>query len=283
MLKKISQVLATILLVSSVLPLLASAHDIDIAGKLASNVQGNTQSNSSNLSATANAAVSANVSHDKDKNDSDSDKAVSVSTNSQVKVTDTDNDNDNDQDDNAIKILGNGSVVPMFFVNGTVTAVSSTGFTMTTALKPMPMVLGSSLSPSMLNAVATVNTASALLIRLPNTVIALSAIQVGDQVWVQGQNSNGQINATVVYDLPVTIKPARAKGTVTAVNGNTLSVQAKNGQNITVNTDSNTTVTQNGNAASVANITVGSKISFSGLWDSVLNVFNAIRIRIRSL
>lgn len=241
MFKKITQVVLGILVVSSMVPLLASAHEVN---------------------ATVGTTIAANITA-KNAGDNDANQTADENANA-----------------SAIHPVGIGGVIPMFFTKGTVSAVSSTGFTMTTPAKTEKDGSSSVMLAPVSSSSIVVNTSGALLIRLPNTVIALSAIAVGDQVFVQGQNTSGTINAIVVYDLQAGIQPARAKGTVTAVTGSTLIVQAKNGQSITVNTDANTSVTQNGSASTVANVAVGSKVGLAGLWNSVLNVFNAIRIRI---
>lgn len=75
-------------------------------------------------------------------------------------------------------------------------------------------------------------------------------------------------------------------GTVTAVSNNangtgTLTIQTPSGQSVNVNTNANTNVIdQNGNLSSLTNIAIGAQVKLVGLWDSVLNVFNAIKVKI---
>lgn len=156
--------------------------------------------------------------------------------------------------------------VPGLFYKGTVTAVSSTGFTIV----------------SRDNTSLTVDASSAKIIRVPRTVISLADIKVNDSVWITGTKVNSTITASIVYAMSENIRPAKAKGTVTAVSGNTITVQTKNDKTITVNTTGDTNVvTQDGTAGTTADIQVGSKLKLWGLWDKVANLFSALRIKIK--
>ena len=84
--------------------------------------------------------------------------------------------------------------------SGTVTAVSSTGFTFTAKD-------GSSV---------IVDTTGANIVRLPNATLN-SEISVGDKVHVIGIKTNNNLDALVVYDFAANLKAAVAQGTVTAV------------------------------------------------------------------
>lgn len=153
------------------------------------------------------------------------------------------------------------------FQKGVVTAISGTGFTFKAGN----------------NTTYTVATSSAKLVQLPHTVIALSGIAVNDTVSVTGVINGANIDASVVFVTKANVKPATAKGTVTAVSGNTVTVQTKDNKTVTVNTDSNTQVAKkDGTTGTVAtDVTVNSKVKLFGLWDSVLHVFNAIKIKIK--
>ncbi len=162
--------------------------------------------------------------------------------------------------DGAIQLPGG------IFHKGAVIATSSTGFTLKEG-----------------GTTYTVTTGSAKLVQLPHTVITLSGIAVNDSVSVTGIVSGSTIDASVVFVTKANIKPAAAKGTVTAVSGNTVTVQTKDNKIVTVNTDSNTQVVRkDGTAGTVAtDVTTNSKVKLFGLWDSVLHVFNAIKIKIK--
>ncbi len=70
------------------------------------------------------------------------------------------------------------------------------------------------------------------------------------------------------------------KGTVISNTNGNLTVQTKKGQNIAVVTGSSTQVFQNGTTTAVSNIAVGARVKLGGLWNSVLNIFSAIKIRV---
>lgn len=149
---------------------------------------------------------------------------------------------------------------------GTVTAESANGFTIQTRD----------------NTTFTVIASSAKIITIPRTEIPLADISVGDKVYITGTKTGSTITASVVYDMPVNVKPGKAKGTVTAVNGNTITVQTKDNKTVTVNMDQDTKITTASNQpGTTADVQVGSKVKAFGLWNSILNVFNAIRIRIK--
>lgn len=163
--------------------------------------------------------------------------------------------------DGAIQLPGG------IFQKGAVTAISGTGFTFKAGN----------------NTTYTVTTSSAKLVQLPHTVIALSGIAVNDTVSVTGTINGANIDSSVVFVTKANVKPAAAKGVVTAVSGNTVTVQTKDNKTITVNTDSNTQVVKkDGTTGTVAaDVTANSKVKLFGLWDNVLHVFNAIKIKIR--
>lgn len=164
---------------------------------------------------------------------------------------------------------GIGMILPALFQKGTVTAVSSTGFT-----------LGRGNNQSAL----TVNTTNAKIVRVPNTVIALAGIQVGEGVWVMGDMNGNVLNASVVHVISQSIKPAAGRGTVTAVSNGNITLQTKNNSTVTVKTNENTKVVKDGQVVGTgtAAISTGSKIKFFGLWDKALNVYTALKIKIKS-
>lgn len=161
---------------------------------------------------------------------------------------------------------GRGGFMSAMFYSGTVTAKSSTGFTFTTKA----------------NQTFTVDTASAKIIRIPRTVISLADIAVGDRANVVGTKSGTVITASVVFDLSQTLKPATAKGTVTAVAGSNITVQVDGATNpLAVKVDGDTQVVNaDKTPATLADVTVDSKVKLIGFWDTVLNVFNAIKIKL---
>src|SRR5262245_42758198 len=145
---------------------------------------------------------------------------------------------------------------------GTVTAVSSNSFTM--KLRD--------------NSTVTVNisTDTKIMMILSKQLLQLADIHVNDRVFVKGDMNGTQIDANKVFVIPANTHPARIpKGTVTAVSGNTVTVQTNNHgviSSVTVNTDANTTVKKaDGSAGTMADVTVGSSVKVKGLWDEILN------------
>ncbi len=153
---------------------------------------------------------------------------------------------------------------------GLVTALSTTGFTLKDAN----------------GTVYTVVTADARLVRPFTGSIVLSDIKVNDKAVVKGElKDNNTIEAKSVQIMPANTHPALTNGTITAVNGNTLTLQNTHlgvVSNVNIKTDANTQVTKDGQAATLADATVGTRVRIKGLWDETLNILNAIRINIRT-
>ncbi len=153
--------------------------------------------------------------------------------------------------------------------SGSVTAKSSNGFTLTAKD----------------GTVYTVTVDGDTKISRPfNGMIALADIAVNDSATVKGTVNGTQIAAKYVVVTPQNTHAAKARGSVTAVNGSVITIQGNDHgipYNVTVNTNADTTVKGTSTATStVADIHVGSKITVKGLWDEILNVLNAIKIRI---
>lgn len=171
-----------------------------------------------------------------------------------------------------VKVSENGEKHRALFKSGSVTAISSNGFTLLAED-------GTSY---------TVDTSNAKLLRLSadgKAMVALTDLKITDKVVVRGERADdGTLNARMVYAIPANTHPASGRGTVTAVSGNNFTLQLNNHgiiSNVTVDTSANTVIKQDGKAsASMADIQVGSKVKVRGLWDEVLNVLNAIRIKI---
>ncbi|MBU6447884.1 hypothetical protein KGQ24_03550 [Patescibacteria group bacterium] len=189
-------------------------------------------------------------------------------------------ESNNDNDDNGVS-----EHAFMRAVTGNVTALGSdsSSFTLTTANK----------------AVYTIQTDSNTKIQdqLGNA-LTFSDISVSDKVIVKGalqmpiapmmNNTNIQTNnvitASVITKIPQNTHPAHAAGTVTAVNGNNINLQMTPGgivANVPVVTSANTAVVnKDGSTATLSDIQANSRIRVQGLWDEVLNVLDAIKIRI---
>jgi hypothetical protein len=152
------------------------------------------------------------------------------------------------------------------FYNGTVTATSDNGFTIVAKD----------------GTTFTIDADSAKIVSVPRNAITLSDIKVGDVVHVNGQLTDNNVDANVVFVMPANLKAAIAEGTVTAVNDDSITLQTKeDGTTITVNTTDDTKITnEDGETVAQSEIETGVKAEIKGFWDSVKNVFNAIKIQL---
>jgi hypothetical protein len=191
---------------------------------------------------------------------------------------DEDNDEDNDKDERDERknerkghVFGfgrlGGKFMSSMFYSGTVTSISGAN-----------IVIDAKGDTDF-----TVDTSGATVIQLPRTEVSASDIEVGDKVHVTGTRSGTTIDASVIYTLPQNLKPAAAKGTVNSVSDNSLTVQTKADAEVQVNVDGDTEIVdQNHDVVALADVEAGSKVKLFGFWDTVLNVFNAIKIKIWS-
>ncbi len=69
-------------------------------------------------------------------------------------------------------------------------------------------------------------------------------------------------------------------GTVSAVNNGVLTITKTNGTSATVQTNSSTSVKGDGKTATLADVTVGTKVAVKGTWDSTHTVLTATKIAI---
>lgn len=158
------------------------------------------------------------------------------------------------------------SLAPRGIVKGTIVSKTTNGFT----------VKGRK------DVVYTVDTTNATIIKIPNTTITLADLMVGDFVSVLGTKTDVNVSATKVFVVPTNLRKAEAKGTVTAINGNDITMQTKKGKTVIVKADSSTQIMGDDHEpATLSDIIVGSKLKVKGTWDSILNVLNAIRIKIK--
>ncbi|GEM_PF-3005182 len=130
-----------------------------------------------------------------------------------------------------------------------------------------------------------VNVANAKITTAFKGNIQLADIKVNDKVSVVGEINGSQITAKFVVVTPANTHPARGSGTVTALSGSSFTLKTEHEgivSFVTVNTNSNTTVlTKDHATTTLASVQVGSKVNVRGLWDEILNVLNAIVVKIR--
>lgn len=131
----------------------------------------------------------------------------------------------------------------------------------------------------------TVLIAGAKLTNQFGKTILPADIKVNDSVVVVGTLNDTTLTAASVLDMPANTHRAQAKGTITAVSGNTVTLQTNNQgviSNVTVKTSADTMIKKSdGTVGTSADLTVGSKVRVKGLWDEVLNVLNAISVKLR--
>ena len=155
-------------------------------------------------------------------------------------------------------------------LNGTVTAVSSIGFSLQTEATTTPV---------------TVNTVDAKIMKAFGMTITLADVHVNDKAQVTGKFDGSVFKANTVMVTPPNTHRAVGKGTITAVSGNQLTVQQNNHgivSSFTVNTNASTTViAQNGSTTTTTSLLTGVKIKVMGLWDELTNMLNALKIKIR--
>jgi hypothetical protein len=164
---------------------------------------------------------------------------------------DDQDDEDNDQDEDVF--------------SGKVTAVSDSGFTFTTKN----------------GSTYTVETEDATIVSYPNSTLN-SEIEVGDRVHVVGTETDDNIVAVNVYDFADNLKSGVAEGTVIAVADDSITVQKEDGTEITVNINGDTTVVNSeGDDSALDEVDDGDEVKVSGFWDSILDVFHAIKISLQ--
>lgn len=193
-----------------------------------------------------------NDNHNHNDNDSDRDQRV---------------DKDREQQKSGLKVRDdNKHVAPYGVARGNITAITATGFTLT----------GKD------NSIITVDASSAAVIKIPTQVIPLTDLAVGDYVSVLGTKTDSNVIATKVYMVSANIHKATAKGVVTAVDPNSVTIQTKQGDSVTFVTNTDTNIAYSSDLpAMMSDIVVGSKVKINGIWDSILNIFTAFGIRIR--
>lgn len=157
---------------------------------------------------------------------------------------------------------------------GTVTAVN--GSTITISSKPMMKDSNSSQATTY-----TVNTSSTTIVDKNTAASSVSAIAVGDTVMIEGTVSGTTITATRIHDGIMAKGVVKAMGnkdevsllegngqpiiggTVSAVNGNTITITNKSNVAYTVDV-TNAKITKSGTVASASNISVGDELIAQG-------------------
>jgi hypothetical protein len=125
----------------------------------------------------------------------------------------------------------------------------------------------------------TMDVTGVKVVRLAGDDFVSATLEVGDKILVGGSARGSVITATVVRDLSQN-QPNKVKGKVTAVSGNTITVQTKHNGTQDVTTNASTTIIlDTGLPGSLTDIIVNSMIKANGSWSG--DVFTAALIKIR--
>lgn len=119
-----------------------------------------------------------------------------------------------------------------------------------------------------------------------NVTKSINDIIVGDRVGAAGTVTDNDgteraITATYLVQWNPSDK-VRAAGTVLSVNSTngTFVLDTQHKGQVTVQTDSSTTIKNGTSTGVLANITVGTKVAVKGMWNSLKSAINAVKIRI---
>ena len=136
--------------------------------------------------------------------------------------------------------------------------------------------------------VFTVNVPDADIVNAFGVTIQLADIQVNSRAVVKGSVEGTTIDASKVLITPPDTHPAAARGAVTAVSGNNFTIESQHHgveYSVNVTTDSNTQFQTGGGtttaSGTIADVQVGAKVKIRGLWDEILNILRAIKVRIK--
>lgn len=140
----------------------------------------------------------------------------------------------------------NALLIHVQLVHGQVTAINGNTIT---------------LSQGMKGHTVTVTTSDATKYYVGGKQVPATTLQVGDEIGVAGAVSNKtNVNATAIF-----IHEPMVAGKVTAINGNTITLQSKNNTVWTITVNSDTQYRKNGQPAALADVQVGSVIAVEGL------------------
>ncbi|HEX9163880.1 MAG TPA: DUF5666 domain-containing protein [Thermoanaerobaculia bacterium] len=120
------------------------------------------------------------------------------------------------------------------------------------------------------------------VIRKGNQMITAADLKKGDVVEVKASMVNNVLTATQVnVENENENEPAEmeVEGTVSAINGNALTVGTRSGD-VTVNTDANTVIRKDGNTLSLSDIKMGDRIDAQGT-STDAHTLNATRIEVK--
>jgi Cu/Ag efflux protein CusF len=121
----------------------------------------------------------------------------------------------------------------------------------------------------------TIDAAGATVTEADGTAITLADLKVGDQIgFRQTRNADGTYTVTQIVRIP-----PQASGTVKSVDANSATLTLPDGTTKTIGLTSSTTYTLNGNAATAADLKVGTRVHATGTVDANGN-FTATKVAI---
>ena len=121
----------------------------------------------------------------------------------------------------------------------------------------------------------TIDAAGATVTEQGGTAITLADLKVGDQIaFRQTRNADGTYTVTQIVRIP-----PQASGTVKSVDANSATLTLPDGTTKTIGLTSSTTYTLNGNAATAADLKVGTRVHATGTVDANGN-FTATKVAI---
>lgn len=106
------------------------------------------------------------------------------------------------------------------------------------------------------------------------TTVSESALAVGQRVGIQLSSSDSTTATSIDVQLPMLV------GTVSAVDGDTVTITDQQGFSRTIVVDSSTTYTKSGSSATLADVTVGEVIAAQGTVDTNLTSLDATSVSI---
>jgi endonuclease YncB( thermonuclease family) len=144
------------------------------------------------------------------------------------------------------------------FAGGVITAVSSDSITV----------------KDMTGTSTTYTITSTTTFREGATTVTESTLAVGQHVGIQLSSSDSTTASSIDVQLPMLV------GTVTAVDGDTVTISDQQGFSRTIVVDSTTTYTDAGSSASLSDVTVGTLIGAQGTVDANLTSLDASSVSV---
>ncbi len=109
----------------------------------------------------------------------------------------------------------------------------------------------------------------------------LTALQIGDILQIRGTVNGTNVVATTVRDMSLQARSGTFIGTISAINGNSFTLQSKARGDQTINTTSTTVFKQGSATVNISNLAVNQTVTVSGVWDRTNSNVAATRVAIK--